>query len=346
MNEKNRHPTHMYDEIAQIPDAIARFLDLAGHEVKAAAAALRAKNPSLIATIARGSSDHAAAFLKYAIELTASVPVASLPPSVASIYQVPLRLKDAATISISQSGASPDIVAMTQTALQGGALGITLSNRPVSPLAKIASHSIDIAAGPEISVAATKSFVSSVVAGLALLAEWQDDDLLRQSLARLPQYAARALECDWSGLTPALDRDGSLYVLGRGPAMAIASEVALKFKETCGLHAEAYSSAEVMHGPVALVEEGFPVLALCARDQAERSCVAGAEKLALDGASVFLTSNGAKNSTKLDFVATGHPLSDALCLVIPFYVFVEAYARHLGGNPDQPPRLHKVTKTR
>ncbi len=346
MNEKNRHPTHMYNEITQIPDAIARFLDHAGPQLKEGGAALRAKNPALIATIARGSSDHAAAFLKYAIEISASVPVASLPPSVASIYGAPLQMNDAATISISQSGASPDIVAMTKTAKQGGALTFTLSNKPNSPLAKIAANGIDIAAGPELSVAATKSFVCSVVAGLALLAEWQNDNLLRQSLARLPEQAEKALKCDWSELTPALDRDGSLFVLGRGPAMAIASEVALKFKETCGLHAEAYSSAEVMHGPVALVEEGFPVLALCARDLAEISCVDVAEKLALNGAEVFLTAKGASASKKLDFAATGHPLSDALCLIIPFYVFVEAYARHLGGDPDQPPRLHKVTKTR
>jgi len=342
----SRNPTHMDNEIAEIPAAIARFLDLSSVRIEAAGAALRAKNPSLIATIARGSSDHAAGFLKYAIELSAGVPVASLPPSVASIYRAPLKMNNAATISISQSGASPDLVAMTNMAKKGGALAVTLSNKPRSPLAEIADYGVDIAAGAEISVAATKSFVSSIVAGLALLAAWQNDDDLRQSLARLPAHAEKALKCDWSKLTPALDRDGSLFVLGRGPAMAIASEVALKFKETCGLHAEAYSSAEVMHGPVAMVQEGFPVLVLCARDAAEISCVGAAEKLAREGASVFLSADGAQNSAKLDFVATGHPLSDALCLVISFYVFVEAYARHLGFDPDQPPRLHKVTRTR
>ncbi|VAW22259.1 Glucosamine-6-phosphate deaminase [isomerizing], alternative [hydrothermal vent metagenome] len=338
--------THMHNEVAEIPEAIARFLDLAGAQLKEGGAALRARDPALIATIARGSSDHAAAFLKYAIELSAGVPVASLAPSVASIYGAPLRLSKAATISISQSGASPDLVAMTQTAKDGGALSFALTNNPRSSLALIASHAINIAAGPEISVAATKSFVCSVVAGLALIAEWQDDDQLRQALARLPEHAARALECDWSQLVPALDRNGSLFVLGRGPAMAIANEVALKFKETCALHAEAYSSAEVMHGPVALVEKGFPVLALCARDLAEISCVKVAKKLAGSGAKVFLTADAAIDAKKLDFVATGHPLSDALCLIIPFYVFVEKYSRHLGSDPDVPSHLHKVTRTR
>lgn len=147
-------------------------------------------------------------------------------------------------------------------------------------------------------------------------------------------------------LTDVLDRDNSFYVLGRGPAMAIASEVALKFKETCGLHAESYSAAEVMHGPVALVDKGFPVLTLAARDMAEAVSVAAAEKLAADGAAAFVTSDKASKATGLPFVATGHPLTDALCLVVPFYSFVEAYARHRGFNPDKPPRLHKVTQTK
>lgn len=336
----------MRAEIAEIPDAIARLLSQSGDEVKATANALRTKNPGMIATIARGSSDHAASFLKYAIELTAGVPVASLAPSVASIYGAKLNLANAATISISQSGESPDIVAITEMAKAGDALCITLTNKPQSPLAKTAHHALDIAAGPELSVAATKSFVSSVVAGLAILAEWQDDAALREALKALPEHTSNALACDWSQLTEVLDRDNSFYVLGRGPTTAIASEVALKFKETCGLHAEAYSAAEVMHGPMALVENGFPVLTLAARDAAEAVCVAAAEKLAADGAAAFVTSGNADKVEKLPFVATGHPLTDALCLVVPFYSFVETYARHRGFNPDQPPRLRKVTETR
>ena len=340
------NPTHMHREIAEIPEALSRLLDSQGDAVARAGEALRLKQPSLIVTIARGSSDHAASFLKYAIELTAGVPVASLAPSVASIYDAKLNLVDAASISISQSGESPDILAMARMAKAGGALSIALSNKPRSPLAEIAHHAIDISAGPELSVAATKSFVSSIVTGLWVLAEWQDDDGLRTALRALPEHLHKALSCDWGQLTGLLDRDHSLYVLGRGPAMAIASEVALKFKETCGLHAEAYSAAEVMHGPVALVERGFPVLALAARDAAEQSSLMAAEKLATDGAAVFVTSKGANRAEKLSFVATGHPLTDALGLVVPFYGFVESYARHLGLNPDQPPRLRKVTETR
>ncbi len=340
-----KNTTHMRAEIEEIPVAVERFLKGSEGAVKAAAAALAAKNPQMIATIARGSSDHASAFLKYAIELTAGVPVASLAPSVASIYGAQLKLANAATIAVSQSGESPDIVAIADMAKKGGALTLTLTNKLQSPLGKGADHAIDIAAGPELSVAATKSFFTSIVAGLAILAEWQDDDGLRQGLKALPGQIRQALECDWDALTDVIDGDNSLFVLGRGPTMAIASEVALKFKETCGLHAEAYSAAEVMHGPVALVDAGFPVLTLAARDAAEAACLAAAEKLATGGAAAFITADGTDKSRKLPFVATGHPLTDALCLVVPFYAFVEGYARHRGLNPDQPPRLRKVTET-
>ncbi len=338
--------THMRKEVAEIPEAIQRFLTLSGGAAGEAAEALKLKNPALIATIGRGSSDHAATFLKYAIELYAGVPVASLGPSIASIYGAKLRLHSAATISVSQSGESPDIVAMARMAKQGGALCFALTNNPASPLARSADHAVDIVAGPELSVAATKTFVSSIVAGLSVLAAWQDDNALQRALADLPGHAAQALNCEWSPLAEALDNNNSLYVLGRGPSWAIAQEAALKLKETCSLHAEAYSSAEVMHGPVELVAGAFPVLALCARDAAEQSSVEAAEKIGDSGARVFLTSRLARNSTRLPFAATGHPLTDALCLVIPYYVFVEAYSRSLGLNPDSPARLNKVTQTR
>lgn len=339
-------PTHMYSEVREIPEAISRLLAQSGDEISAVGAALRAKNPTMIATIARGSSDHAASFLKYAIELTAGVPVVSLPPSVSSIYGAKLKLGTAATISISQSGESPDILAMTEMAHASGAMSIAITNKAQSPLAGAVAHTVDICAGPELSVAATKSFVSSIVAGLAILAEWQGDSALKVALKELPAHAEKALGCDWGALTEVLDREGSFYVLGRGPAFAIADEVALKFKETCGLHAEAYSAAEVMHGPMALAEGGFPVISLSARDAAETVCVAAAERLVANGAQAFLTSDQGNGVTELPFVATGHPLTDALCLVVPFYRFVEAYTLHRGLNPDQPPLLKKVTETR
>ncbi len=340
------YPTHMLAEIHEIPEAISRILQDPDGVLTHAASALKSKNPSLIMTIARGSSDHAATFLKYAIEIVAGVPVASLGPSIASIYGVNLDLNNAATISISQSGASPDIVAATKMASASNGLTIALTNQKKSALGDVADNAINMHAGPELSVAATKSFVSSIVTGLMLLADWQDDEPLKRALIALPNHIKQALECEWTGLNEALEPEGSLFVLGRGPSWAIANEVALKFKETCGIHAEAYSAAEVMHGPMALVETGFPLLTLCARDAAHQSCIASSEKLASNGAAAFITAKGVTKSKSLEFIATGHPLTDALCLVIPFYIFVESYARELGLNPDQPPLLRKVTHTK
>jgi glucosamine--fructose-6-phosphate aminotransferase (isomerizing) len=235
---------------------------------------------------------------------------------------------------------------MAEGARGGGALTVALTNTAGSPLAEACDHAIDIMAGPERSVAATKTFVNSAVAGLALMAHATDDAALLKALDALPAGLEKAVGCDWMALAGALQGDRSLFVLGRGPSLAIAGEAALKFKETCVMHAEAYSAAEVMHGPLALVEPGFPVLALAARDAAEPSLAETADALAAKGAAVSITSRLAKTAVALPHVATGHPLTDALALIVPFYGFVEAFARHRGLDPDQPRNLRKVTETR
>ncbi|ESW59364.1 MAG: glucosamine-fructose-6-phosphate aminotransferase, partial [Rhodobacter sp. CACIA14H1] len=254
----------------------------------AAAEAMRAADPGLIVTVARGSSDHAATYLKYAVELLAGVPVASVGPSVASVYGRPLRLGGAACVGISQSGRSPDIVEMMRAAGAGGALTVAITNFADSPMAEVSAHCLPLLAGVEQSVAATKTFVTSVLAGLALVAEWQEDAALRAAVAGLPDAFAAALSLDWSPLAARMARAQSGFVLGRGPAFAIASECALKLKETCGLHAEAYSAAEVLHGPSAIVQAQFPVLALAVEDAAQAGVVQTAERLAAQGADVFV----------------------------------------------------------
>jgi glucosamine--fructose-6-phosphate aminotransferase (isomerizing) len=337
--------THMRAEIDEIPDATRRLLGQSAESLAEAGRRLRRLQPAMVVTIARGSSDHAASFLKYAIELVAGVPVASIGPSIMSIYGRELRLGSCAALSISQSGKSPDIVAMAQSARRNGALGIALTNTADSPLAAAADIAIDLAAGKEQSVAATKSYVSSVVAGLAILGHWTADADLLAALDRLPEAFARAAALDWTPLAAALrDRD-SLYVLGRGPALAIAAEAALKFKETCGIHAEAYSAAEVLHGPARIVEDGFPVLVLAARDAAEAGVAGIADRLAQQGATCFATTDRVAAASQLPFIATGHPLTDALALIVGFYGFVEMFSRQRGFDPDRPPHLKKVTET-
>ena len=338
--------THMRREIEEIPEAVARLLDQGGRMLESAGRGIRDCDPRFVVTVARGSSDHAASFLKYAVELTAGIPVASVGPSVASIYGARLRLDGTVCLAISQSGKSPDIIAMARQAKAGGALAVALTNTPDSPLARAADFPIDILAGVERSVAATKTFVSSAVAGLALMAHTTADDLLLAAIARLPEQLRAAIDCDWMPVATALEGERSLFILGRGPSYALASEAALKFKETCGMHAEAYSAAEVMHGPLALVGPGFPVLALAARDAAEASVAETADALAGKGAAAFITSKRVGQAYSLPFVATGHPLTDPLPLIVSFYAFVEAFARHRGLDPDKPRNLRKVTETR
>ncbi|WP_404400152.1 SIS domain-containing protein [Pelagibacterium halotolerans] len=341
----SEHMTHMKREITEIPAVTARLLETGADAFKAAAGALDSADPRLVATIARGSSDHAASYLKYACELTAGIPVASIGPSIASIYGVDLILERAGAIGISQSGKSPDIVAMLESAKRSGAVAIAITNTPASPLADTADHVIDICAGEEKSVAATKTFVTSAVAGLAILAQWKKDTALLNALAALPRALEAALACDWSDLVAALEGSNSLYVVGRGPGAAIAAEAALKFKETSGLHAEAYSAAEVLHGPAAIVQKGFPVLALCANDKARASILETCGKLAGQGGQVFVTDDAPDAGTALPVARTRHPLTDPIALVVSFYGFIEALARHRGFNPDTPPHLRKVTST-
>ncbi|EFO30053.1 SIS domain-containing protein [Roseibium sp. TrichSKD4] len=335
--------THMRREIQEIPAATQRLFQESLEPVRKAADT--ARNAKYFATVARGSSDHAATFFKYAVEIYLGKPVASIGPSVTSVYKKRVALDGACVLAISQSGASPDILSLVQDATEQGVSTIGLTNTKGSPLAGVCTNAIDIAAGPELSVAATKTYVSSVVAGLMLIAEMSDDEDLRAALKRLPARFEAAIDQDWTSMNSAVDAHGSLYVIGRGPGFAVAHEAALKFKETCQIHGEAYSSAEVLHGPVSIVGEKYPVLALASRDEAEEGLVETADSISGNGALVFATSSKVKAAKALPHVEDEHPLTDALIQIVSFYSFIEQFALHRGLNPDTPRFLKKVTQT-
>jgi glutamine---fructose-6-phosphate transaminase (isomerizing) len=341
----NQKLSLMRREINEIPDLAAGLIANSRTTISDIAAQLRALNPAFITTIARGSSDHAAGFLKYAIELETGLPVASLGPSVASVFERQMRLPNSATLAISQSGKSPDIIAMLANARSGGSFTVALTNEITAPIVDQSDIALDILAGPELSIAATKSFVNSAVAGLLILAEWTQNPELKSALSALPQALNQAIACDWTPLCDALENHNSLYILGRGPTFPIAGEAALKFKETSKLHAEAYSAAEVMHGPVSIVSNGFPVLAIAARDRAEQKIIAVCDQLVIQGAKVFVTSNMPSTATTLPFATSNHSLTDALCQIVSFYGFVEMLSRQRGLDPDKPSFLRKVTET-
>lgn len=337
--------TQMRREVLEIPVAVDRLLHKGADEIRRAADALRARSPAFMVSVARGSSDHVATYLKYSSELLLGVPIASIGPSVASIYNRQLALDGSACLSVSQSGKSPDIVQMAKMARAGGALSVAMTNDPDSPLAQVSDHTLNLHAGPETSVAATKTFVNSAVAGIWLLAEWAEDSGLLASIQDLPGALEKAVHNDWPEVREALGAHTSIYCLGRGPAYAISNEAALKFKETCQIHAESYSSAEVLHGPVSIVDGGFPVIALAANDEAEGALASVADELAGKDATVFATTPKVRQATALAAIRTGHPLTDPITLIASFYAMVEQIASSRGINPDAPRHLKKVTET-
>lgn len=348
MNKATRvteHLTQMRREVLEIPVAVERLLQHGGDDIRRAADAVRARNPHFMVSVARGSSDHVATYLKYASELLTGTTIASIGPSIASIYTRKLKLEGSICLSVSQSGKSPDIVEMTRMACSSGALSIAMTNDSISPLAQVSDHTLNLHAGPEVSVAATKTFVNSAVAGIWLFAEWTEDVALLAALHDLPKQLEQAVALDWSDVRKALGVRNSIFCLGRGPAFAISNEAALKFKETCQIHAESYSSAEVLHGPVSIVDEGFPVIALASADDAENALANVADIMAGKGAKVFATTSKVKKANELPVARTGHALTDPITLIASFYAMVERIAASRGINPDAPRHLKKVTKT-
>lgn len=344
--------TKMHAEAQEAADAIARQLAANADIIDALAARLKRQPPRFIVTCARGSSDHAATYGKYLFETRIGLVTASASPSVGSVYAVQPRLEDALFVAISQSGKSPDLVRNAEIARAAGATVVALVNVEDSPLARIADTVIPLRAGTETSVAATKSYLCSLSALLQLGARWSGEAKLLAAVDSLPGAMRAAWSQDWSPLVEGLHDARNLFVIGRGLGLGAAQEAALKFKETCGLHAEAFSSAEVKHGPMALVGPGFPVLAFAQDDAIGTGTVAVAEEFRARGAPVWLARPGSKAIAQSDtqpctlpMPASADPACTPLLAVQGFYKAVNALALARGYDPDLPPHLNKVTET-
>jgi len=334
----------MYREAAQAPQVVRDQLRINAGRMETVGALLRRMSPRVVVTCARGSSDHAATFAKYLIETHTGVLTCSAAPSLSSLYEARTDHRDMALLAISQSGRSPDLVAAAGTARELGACVVALCNCMDSPLAQLADHAIPLCAGVEESVAATKSYIASLSAIVHLLAGWTASETLMASLLSAPDLLEQAWEQDWSAAVPVLEGAASLYVVGRGFGLGVAQEAALKLKETCGLHAEAFSAAEVMHGPMALVRRGFPVLMLSQHDESR----AGIERLAAEfvgrGAHVLAAGAEVPGAITLDTVSA-HPAIEPMLMIQSFYRMAAALAVARGVDPDAPPHLNKVTET-
>jgi len=308
---------------------------------------LRALDPPVVVTNARGSSDHCALYLKYLVEIALGAPCASIGPSIASLYKAPLRLDGALAVSISQSGRSPDIVAMQWAAKEAGASTLAMVNEVDSPLAVGADGLVPLWAGPERSVAATKSMIAGLVAGASLVAAWREDVGLAAGLAELPDRLRGQTALTPDAMVQLVATAKSGFVLGRGATYAIAAEAALKLKETSAIHAEAFSAAEVLHGPAALVVPGFPVIAFMPRDEAREGMEETLGRLADMGARILrVDAGGADEDDRLASAEIAPAALAPIAMIHRFYGLVEAVARRLGRDPDNPVNLRKVTETR
>ena len=332
-------PSWMRLETQEAGAAVARLWSRSGEAIRKAGSLLRDLDPPYVAVCARGSSDHAATFFKYACEMQLGLPVVAMGPSIASVYRTPLRLKGAAMLLVSQSGRSPDLLAMAKSAQAGGAKVIAIVNDSDSPAAELSDLTIALEAGPERSVAATKSCLSSMAAGLALLAEWSRHEALQAALRRLPEELDVALTQDWSPMIGTFQRAQSALVIGRGLGLPVAMEAALKLKETTTLHAEPYSAAEVLHGPIEIVHDGFPVLMFRQDDAAGPSLDRCAGALQAAGAKVLVVGRA------LPVALASHPATGLIGALASCYLAIEQLAILRGFDPDHPRLLNKVTET-
>ncbi|MBT0586787.1 SIS domain-containing protein [Alteromonas sp. SM 2104] len=297
---------------------------------------LRESPPRTIMMIGRGTSDHAGVFAKYLFEVGCGIPVIAAAPSVAGVFNSTLKLDGCLAIAVSQSGKSPDILHQTRLAKQGGAYTVALVNDTSSPLAELVDQVVPLHAGEEKAVAATKSYLATLSSLCQLYAMWQQDGTLQDALALLPstlrtvqQQAARLLSDDLAGVTHCV-------VLGRGFGYAIAREVALKLKEVLGIHAEAFSSAEFLHGPVTLVHKKLCVLNIAVDDESLSSHNDQIVNVAQRGGKVL--------SMSVDKEL--HPRLHPLLIMQRFYLDIEHIAIARGLDPDEPVGLKKVTETR
>ena len=336
--------TRMHAEAAQAAQAVRDQLFSNAEEMERLGERLRLLAPRAVVTCARGSSDHAATFAKYLIETRLGVLTSSAAPSVSSVYDTRPDLTNSVCLAISQSGASPDLLAAVGKAREAGALVIALVNAKDSPLAQRADHVVPLCAGPETSVAATKSFIASLAAIIHLVSCWAEDRELSEEIRKAPRHLERAWSLDWSAalerLTPATD----LFVVGRGMGLGVAQEAALKLKETCGLHAEAVSAAELRHGPMALVRPGFPVLVFSQNDEARAGVEMLAGELVTRKAQVMIAGSRCQGAVHLAS-EPAHPVIEPMLIAQTFYRMANALSLARGFDPDRPPNLRKVTET-
>ncbi|WP_153914120.1 glucosamine-6-phosphate deaminase NagB-II [Shewanella sp. TC10] len=328
--------TIMELEARSAPQKIAEQLAANAGLTKELGEKLRAFKPKFVMIVGRGSSDHAGVFAKYLFEIEVGIPTFAAAPSVASVYGKSLQLEGGLVIVISQSGRSPDILAQARMAKSAGAFCVALVNDETAPIKDIVDVVLPLRAGEEKAVAATKSYLATLSAIVQLTAEWTQSESLAAAVDSMPSALQTAVDSE-PQLTPeSLEGVNNLVVLGRGLGYAVTKEIALKMKEVCSIHAESFSSAEFLHGPVTLVEKKLAIVDACINDESFESHVEQIDNVTQRGADLVHLN---QTSTEI------HPRVAPLALLQRFYIDVAAVAVARGIDPDQPEGLKKVTQT-
>lgn len=345
--------TLMRGELLEIPRRLEEQLFRNTGLVDEVAAAVRRFNPGQQFVAGRGTSSHAGLFLRYVMGMQAGWLIGDLSLSIFTVYGRHAHLDRPLIVGISQSGAGKDVLAGIAHVSESGGLSLAVTNDSDSPLARRADYHLPIHMGVERAVAATKTFIGTLTTLLYLAARLQEDRALEDALRRLPTLLAGMDSSVWeSAATAAFQQLSSpMFVISRGLGLALAREAALKLKETCNVHAEAYSAAEFRHGPLVLVDEACPVLMLCLDDETRPGVLDLAHELAGLKAPVCLVGpnlEGQGDTAGLRVVetpSTGNVYTDAVAAAFLMYDGVEVLSVARGLDPDQPRHLDKVTST-
>ncbi len=337
----------MAAEIAEQPQSLQRLLDTQFTAIQEIANKVRELQPRFVLMCARGTSDHAAIYFKYLTEIKLQLPVGLTSPSTFTAYGARPRLDDVLWVSVSQSGGSPDLVESTAAARAGGAFTVAVTNAPQSPLAAASEFNIDIAAGPELAVAATKSYTSQLLA-LYLLADMcagGDGSSARQ----LPTFAQQVVDAaDGTRAAGRYRFVEKIVTTGRGYAYPTAREAALKLMETCYLSAHPFSSADLMHGPLAMIDETHPVIAIAPEGVGGEAIEPVLQRLREHKADMLIVGDPkrAEGAAALIPLPAGIPEEvSPIIQIIPLQQLAHALSVARGGDPDAPRGLRKITET-
>jgi glucosamine--fructose-6-phosphate aminotransferase (isomerizing) len=343
--------SYLEQEILEQPEVLERLLEQERGTVEAVAQAIRERAPRFMVLAARGSSDNAARYGQYLLGAVNGLPVALATPSLFTLYRRPPCLADALVVAVSQSGQSPDIVAVVEEGRRQGALTLAVTNDPTSPLARAAEWVVPLHAGAERSVAATKTYTASLLALGMLSAALAGDEEMFAALRTVPGAIRQVISS-----APTICRASERYrymeacvVVSRGYNYATAYEIALKLKELTYVLAEPYSSADFQHGPVALVEKGFPVIAVVPEGAVTAEMVDFLRRLREREAELVVIS---AREEVLSLAQTPLPLPEGIpewlspmVAVVPGQLFALGLTQARGLDPDQPRGLQKVTRT-